>query len=153
MVTKMKKLNDFWKSVAEWNKTGLKEQLFPNYVFNKWIFIVCFWIMVAMMLVVMNNHNWDFSNKFYYHCPENAGVCQNPFNTNDYLTSISSYSKCPIDDEYFCNQPYFLPGYTYGENKSADIKAFPWFVLCLFAFGFVLNHLWYNKRRIKENDL
>jgi hypothetical protein len=47
-----KKLSDFWKSVAEWNKHGLKEVLFPNYKFNKWIFITCLWIMVVMMLVI-----------------------------------------------------------------------------------------------------
>jgi hypothetical protein len=78
-------------------------------------------------------------------------MCINPF-YNDPVFPMYKI-ECPINDSYFCNQPYFLPGYTLGEDKSKDIKAFPYFILCLFAYGFVLNHIWYNKRRIKKNEL
>ena len=135
---------DFWKSVAEWNKKGLKDQLCPGYVFNKWVFWTCMILVFLFGLLIINNHGWNFKNQFYFHCPENKGICQNPFHQNNFSTTAH---KCPINDESFCNQEFFFPGYTYGNPISSDIKTFPLYVLLIFGLGFLFNHLAFNKKR------
>jgi hypothetical protein len=141
-------MRDFWKAVSEWNKHGLKEIWFPNYVFKPLVFNICFLAIVLMGLLIMNNHNWDFKDNFYYHCPESGEVCQNPF-YNDGSVFQEDALECPINNPSFCNTAYFFPGYTIGEKIPSDVRTFPLFVFFVFLFGFVANHLVYNKRRIK----
>jgi hypothetical protein len=144
---------DFWKSVKEWNNKSLKDEICPNYVFKKWIFYACFGVIVLFALVIMNNHHWDFKDKFYFHCPEKGSICKNPYyNGSDDLFQVGGqyYDKvypCPVEDEYFCNQKFFMPSYTYGEPKSKDISMFPLLVLCVFALGFIFNHILYNLKK------
>lgn len=139
---------DIKKSIAEWNNRGLKEVLFPDYIFKPIIFYICFALIVIMALVIMARHDFNFKQQFYYNCPENGPICENPFYSSP-GQFYSSNSECPIEDKNFCLQEYFLPGYSYGSNKPRDISMYPLFCLSVFAIGFVFNHLIFNRRKLK----
>jgi hypothetical protein len=93
----------------------------------------------------MNNNKWDFNNKFYYHCPENGVMCENPF-YNDSSVFYSNNVVCPVDDVAFCSQEFFMPGFTYGTPISEDVKMFPLYVLLIFFVGFIVNNFLFNKK-------
>lgn len=144
-------------SLRDWyNETKgktLKDVVCPGYFFNKWIFIGCMVVVVLGGLWVMNNHGWDFENEFYYSCPSDApGVCLNPFYVQDDLYNYDyGYPKklysCPVDDDFFCNSPVFMPGFTYGEKIPRDVAVFPFFAVSVFLFGLVLNHIIYRGKK------
>lgn len=144
---------DFKKSVAEWNKKGLKDYLCPNYVFNKWVFYGCMFVMLLVALLIMNNHNWNFKNQLYFNCPNDSlgtDICKNPYYQDPSIFS-EKVSPCPVDDKFFCESPFFMPGYSYGEKRGKDIEMFPLLALSIMGIGFCINHLLFN-RRGKNND-
>lgn len=151
----MQAMKKFLSELKRIDNVSLKDALCPGYVFNRWIFFACFFVCVALALVVMNNHDWDFSSNFYYHCPEGSGGCVNPWLYPDgrtYFNVTFAYEvvPCPIFDETFCNTPWFAEGYTYGERVPQDVKDFPGMVLGVFFAGFVLNHFLFNKRGARK---
>lgn len=140
----------FRKDFKRWNNRGLKDVICPDYVFNKWIFYCCLFVVVLTGLFIINNHDWDFSNKFYFYCPENGPVCSNPFYNSDF---DSVKVDCPVSDVSFCNAESFLPGFVYGVPISRDVELFPVFCLSVFGFGFVLNHLLFNGHKKIKNEV
>ena len=138
-----------WKeikeTIKEWNKKSLKDYLFPEYVFNKWVFLIMMFMIMLFGLGIMAKHDFDFKQNFYFNCPENGDICENPFVSKDFQTNV----PCPVDDVLFCEQPYFFSGYTYGEPPSDDIKNFPVYVFLIIIVAFIINHLLFNIGRKK----
>jgi hypothetical protein len=142
-------VKDRVKALKDWNKSGLKDVLFPRYVFNKPVFRVALLLCFVVLGVLLYKNNFDFERKFYYYCPSDSGGCINPFYQENLFSEVQ---RCPINDSFFCDSPSFNPGFTYGTPPSQDINLFAWFSLVTFAVAFLYNHLKYNYKRGGRSD-
>lgn len=109
-----------------------------TYIFDRWIFQIMMFMIFGFLFFVAQSHNYQMD---YYQCMGgeaqpielgNSGDCENPF----------------YKEPTWKNQQYLPPG-EYGTDTRGIINIC-WLVsMGLFILAFVINHLIYNKGKLK----
>lgn len=144
------KNNRFLQKLKEINKANLKDLFFPEYHLNKKIFRVALLILFLTGLGIAYSEDFDFSQKFYFKCPEGSGGCNNPFVVNLFeFKENSNVLSCP--DGFPCNQKILPEGFEFGEPPSPAVKNYLWITLIVVILAIGINHILYNTMRVKRN--
>lgn len=143
------KIKDLFKKVKEFNSFNLKDEFFPDYVFNKILFRSMLLILFLFGFLIVADAGFDFSPKFYFNCPEDQGACPNPFIPQDvnYFSTNTEIAVCP--EGFPCSQEVFPPGFSFGEKPNPFINYYGYFTFAIVVITILLNHILYNRREIK----
>ena len=130
------------------NKWRWKE--FKGYRFDKLIFNVAFYVILAFLFWCCVSVNFDF---YYFSCPEKAGSLQgqkfalNGITLDDNLPGLC---KNPFYKPFsWRNQEYLTPG-EYGTRPGVLFTEAPMISFIILIIAFLINHLIYN-RKFSEN--
>lgn len=134
----------FWEIVKKINDYKLKDDLLPEgYIINKSIFRYSLLLLFLVLIGLLYVNDFDFSQKFYFHCPENKGYCDNPFLQKEF--SPAPILDCP--EGFPCDQERFAPGYTFGEKQHPTIRYYFYFTIFVIGSTILINHYIYNTKR------
>lgn len=128
-------------------------KLKSGYVFNKWLFRTSILLMILLVVFIFLVHG---QTKWLYISCEGKAPCNNPF-------VVCDPSNLYFEKDYFlCDEPGidFLmvgetipPGFVYGDQPPWIVKNGSLLVMVMLFFSFLLNHLFFNKKKGKKTSL
>ena len=117
------------------------------YTFDKRIFRFTFVAVLLVFLFVFID-NGGFGNHFFYSCPANKGMCQNPFWLNcsrNAFYSCSDVNLIPAKYSFLGGSEFISAGTTIGERPGFLVNYFGLLFFLLLLNSFLFNHYTYNR--------
>lgn len=135
-----------WKASQ---KTRFKN--LSGYKFDRYIFRTCMYLCFLLLFFIAYSSSFDLD---YFLCPEDSdGSISGPrVMLKGYIKENVNYGcKNPFYKDSWKNEPYLNPG-EYGNKPSALFRNAGNFSLLIILFGFIINHLFYNRKYFKEQN-
>lgn len=106
-----------------------------KYHFDKRIFRLAFVLLAIILLIALNDQEWNFSNQIYIECPVEEPYCKNPFFG---LTG----EDCP--DEMLCQIETFNGGDFVGNKPSHWFNTYLVITVLTIFIALIANHIAHN---------
>jgi len=121
----------FKRLLAFYRRFDSKNVFFPNYIFNKWLFLGWFVLLLLFLVVfavVLGSNNYE-----YVRCPTSQAYCLNPLFDE----------SCVVGT---CSVSLLNGGESLGTKPPFVVDYFFWLVLLSGGVVFGLNHWLFNSK-------
>ena len=117
-----------------------------EYVFDKYLFSLLVGVLLGFAVVMIIDGGLDANKYLFVECKTTSAgkYCENPLYNNP------AYCGRTLPAESFaCTQEFIPDGVTMGKKAPAYIQYFDVIVMACIVFGFLLNHLLYNRGKFR----